>query len=105
MSKVKMKTVPLTAMDFIQDAYDVKNYVLYNEQDRISNFKPNEAQEKAQSIVKKIEYIAAMVNLDNVFKLAGYTKQVPIEDDRKDFLSWKFNSLATKKSKPYWEKK
>ena len=29
MRKVKTKTVPLKAMDFIQDAYDIKNYILY----------------------------------------------------------------------------
>ena len=27
MRKVKTKTVPLKAMDFIQDAYDIKNYI------------------------------------------------------------------------------
>ena len=30
----KKETVPLKAMDFIQDAYDIKNYILYNEEDR-----------------------------------------------------------------------
>ena len=98
MRKVKTKTVPLKAMDFIQDAYDIKNYILYNEEDRKQNFAPNEVENKVQSFVRKIEYIATMVNLNNVFEIAGYTKEVPIK--YKQSIEWKFDTLDTKESNP-----
>ena len=94
----KKETVPLKAMDFIQDAYDIKNYILYNEEDRKQNFAPNEIENKVQGFVKKIEYIATMVNLNNVFEIAGYTKEVPIK--YKQSIEWKFDTLDTKESNP-----
>ena len=98
MRKVKTKTVPLKAMDFIQDAYDIKNYILYNEEDRKQNFAPNEVENKVQSFVRKIEYIATMVYLNNVFEIGGYTKEIPIK--YKLSIKWKFDTLDTKESNP-----
>ena len=76
MTKTMKEYVPETSMDFIQDVYDIKNYILYNKQDREANFKPNEAQEKALRIVRKIEYIAIMINLDNLFEIGGFKKKI-----------------------------
>ena len=39
-----------------------------------------------------------MVNLNNVFEIAGYTKEVPIK--YKQSIEWKFDTLDTKESNP-----
>ena len=94
----KVKTVPLTTKDFIQSISDVKNYILESEENREEFYDHNEIKNKAQDIFKKIEYISIMVNLDNVFKIAGYKIKKPIP--YKQSIAWKFNTLDTKKSNP-----